>query len=113
MPHGQPVWKMALGCLIAPFALLVAPFIPLLNWLGWNKLNAKPDYVVGYLEEFVAGSEGGWDWDDFCSIPLTDPRLEDIRERACELGPWARDEVDIAALQELLAEARALQVNSN
>jgi hypothetical protein len=109
----DPLWKKLVGWLLLPFALLLVPFIPILNWLGWNKMNAKPEYVIEYLEKFIAGTEGPWDWDDFSSIPLTNPKLENIRERACDFGPWARDYVDVAAFEELLKEARALQNNSD
>lgn len=107
---GQPLWKTLTGCLIAPFAILLIPFIPLLNWFGWNKMNAKPKYVIEYLERFIEGAEGEWDWDDFCSIPLTDPALDDIRERACNLWrPEGLTEADVEQLRRILNEARALE----
>jgi len=111
----DPVWKKFLGWLLLPVVLLVAIIvIPILNLLGLNKKNAKPEYVIDYLEKFIAGTESGWDWDDFSSIPLTDPTLEDIRQRACEFGPWAVGELapKIEALRGLLEEARAVQRDS-
>ena len=106
----QPLWKTVLGCALAPFILLLVPFIPLLTWLGWNKLNAKPSYVIEYLEKFIARTEGDWDWDDFCSIPLTDEALDSIRERACDL--WKPDGLgddDIEQLRTLRDEAKSLE----
>jgi hypothetical protein len=86
--------------------------IPVLNLLGLNKLKAKPEYVINYLEKFIAGAEGDWDWDDFSSIPLTDPKLESIRQRACDVGPWTAGGVDHSVLEQLREEARALQRDS-
>lgn len=107
------VWQNLLGCLALPFGLLLIPVILVLNLLGLNKLKAKPEYVIDYLEKFIAGEEGGWDWDDFCSIPLTDPRLDDIRERACRFGsPSPLTEEDREELRRLLDEARALAKKS-
>jgi len=71
-------------------------------------MRAKPDYVIDYLERFIAGEEGSWDWDDFSSIPLTDPILEDIRQRACDVGPWTAGGVDLEVLRGLLDETRSL-----
>lgn len=105
----QSAWTTLVGCLLAPLALLYVPLIPLLVWFGWNKLNAKPDYVIGYLEKFIARSEGALDWDQFCSVPLTDPRLDAIRKRACRLWkPQGLTGADMWELQTLLAEARQL-----
>lgn len=105
----QAIWKPVLGCFLAPFAILAIPFIPLLNWLGWNRKTAKPDYVVEYLERFIAGTEGEWDWDDFCSVPLRDPRHDDIRERACRFGPPVPlTEQNREELRKLVEEARSL-----
>jgi hypothetical protein len=108
--HRQSGWKTALGCLLSPFLLLIVPLIPLLTWFGWNKLNAKPSYVAEYLEKFIAGTEGGWDWDDFCSIPLTDSTLDGIRDQACRLWkPGGLTESDIEHLRGLLDETRSLE----
>lgn len=110
----QSVWMSTIGCVTAPLWLLLVPIIPFLTWLGWNKLNAKPRYVIEYLEKFIARSEGGWDWDDFCSVPLTDPALDEIRERAC--GLWKPDGLtsgDFEELRALLNEARSLEMQAH
>ena len=105
-----PVWKKVLGCFLLPFIIPVMIIvIPLLNLFGLNKKKATPDYVISYLEKFIAGEDGDRDWDDFSSIPLTDPQLENIRQRACDAGPWTALGMDISVLQQLLEEARALQ----
>ena len=56
------------------------------------------------ITEFLDDSSGRWDWDDFTSIPITDPALEAIRAEAASIYPRedrARDE-----LERLLARAR-------
>ena len=66
-----------------------------------------PKEAVQYLRDFLNGTGGLWDWDDFVSIPIADPRLEDIRRRAARLDlPIADDET--GPLKELLMEAEAI-----
>lgn len=99
---------------ILPLLLITLPIVlvvqAVLRLLGKDKLQAGPDYVADYLTRFVAGTEGGWDWDDFCSIPLKDGRLEAIRAQVCEFEPpreMSDDERD--HLRRLLAEVEALR----
>jgi hypothetical protein len=37
------------------------------------------------LQQFVDRTDGTWDWDDFISCPLKDPRFEAIRQRCATL----------------------------
>lgn len=70
-------------------------------------MNRTPEEVVQYLRDFLNGTGDPWDWDDFVSIPIADPRLEDIRRRAARLDlPIADDET--GPLKELLMEAEAI-----
>lgn len=41
--------------------------------------------VVTYIDDFVAGRGGEWDWDDFTSIPISDPELDRIRQLCCSM----------------------------
>jgi hypothetical protein len=41
------------------------------------KRSAKE--VADIIERFVDGGGGQWDWDDFCSTPIADPKLESVR----------------------------------
>ncbi len=92
---------------LLPFLLLL---IAILNWLGLNKSGAGPDYVIDYLDRFIAGTESAYDWDDFCSVPLKDPDLDAIRERACLFEPpSAFGEKERDALRGLLEEVKASQ----
>ena len=46
----------------------------------WRAPRSKED-VVKYLQSFLNGTEGPWDYDDFVSIPIQDPALDSMRER--------------------------------
>ena len=41
--------------------------------------------VAGEIERFLAGTGGPWAWDDFISIPISDPQLDRIRRRCGQL----------------------------
>jgi hypothetical protein len=41
--------------------------------------------VAEIIEQFLGGTDGPWDWDDFTSIRIADPELEAIRVRCVEL----------------------------
>ncbi len=47
--------------------------------------------VATYIENFVNGSGGDWDWDDFISVPILDVELDRLRQRCaglpCEYPP--------------------------
>ena len=73
--------------------------------------NRSADEVAQYLRDFLNGTGGDWDWDDFISIPIADPRLEDIRERAAALDLPIADQ-DTALLMTLIAEAEALAASN-
>jgi hypothetical protein len=38
--------------------------------------------VATVLRRFIEKTGGEWDWDDFTSVPVTDPALEAIRAEA-------------------------------
>lgn len=66
-----------------------------------------PAEVAGFLYDFIEGTGGKWDWDDFTSAPIADPQLEAIRLEAemislpVEPDGWIK-------LRELLFRAQAL-----
>lgn len=41
--------------------------------------------VANIIERFVEGKSTDWEWDDFISVPIHDPRLEKIRKRCAQL----------------------------
>lgn len=36
-------------------------------------------YVIQTISDFLDGTDGEWDWDDFISCPLPYPELNDVR----------------------------------
>jgi hypothetical protein len=90
-----------------PAALLVQAYVRLFRLKQTADLCAKD--VVGYLDDFLEHRGGDWDWDDFTSIPITDPRLEAIRRQA-DMVRLPLDDAGRAKLADLLAQAKALDV---
>ncbi|NGM50047.1 hypothetical protein G5B46_10550 [Caulobacter sp. 602-2] len=98
-----PVW---LGVLLAAAA---APVVLLTRlWPGKQTADRTPDEVAGVLRAFIDGTGGVWDWDDFESTPITDPRLDALRHRAVQAGP---PDTDVEALAAVLAEVEAMARN--
>ena len=59
------------------------------------------------MRDFIEGSGGDWDWDDFTSVPNADPQLEDIRRRAVAVDFPSTGEGS-TTLRGLLTEAERL-----
>ncbi|PVM85033.1 hypothetical protein DDF62_21105 [Caulobacter radicis] len=97
---GLPVW---LGVLLAAAVLPVVLLTRL--WPGARTVDRSPDEVAGILRAFIDGTGGSWDWDDFESAPITDPRLDELRRRAVQAGP---PDSDVEALAALLSEVEAM-----
>jgi hypothetical protein len=75
-------------------------------------MRRSADEVLRYLVDFLDGTGGPWDWDDFISIPIADPRLEHLRARAAALDlPMA--DTETAPLKALVAEAAALAAETH
>ena len=58
--------------------------VALLAFLGRGrnrKVHLTREQVATTIEAFLDGSGGPWDWDDFTSFSITDPRLDEIRAR--------------------------------
>ena len=116
---GKPTFRLAIGrwlhisgwpaILLAPLAIPVILVIALAERLFGLKtsedLTARE--VEDYLRDFLQGTGGDWDWDDFTSIPITDPGLDAIREEAAFVQLPITDE-GIATLRELLERVRAM-----
>jgi hypothetical protein len=108
--HNQ--WHVALTgwrVILIPFAFVAAIFVALVGRLFGLKDSddISPEDVAGYLRDFIDGRSGDWDWNDFTSIPITDPALEAIRQEA-EMVQLPIDDAGKAKLQELLARVRML-----
>ncbi len=58
------------------------------------------EQVAAEIEAFIKNKGGPWDWDDFISIHIDDPELENIRRRCAGLDkelPPDRDGVFCSA----------------
>ena len=55
-------------------------------------------YVAETIRAFLDGSGGDWDWDDFTSCSLRDPRLDALRRCAAlvalPIGPIERETLE-------------------
>jgi hypothetical protein len=78
-------------------------------------VELTPADVAQEIRTFLAGSAGDWDWDDFLSIRIKDPRLDAIRRRCNSIpdeyppiGKGYCNEAGRAVLAELADEAERL-----
>ncbi|WP_145201485.1 hypothetical protein [Sphingobium sp. B2] len=96
-----------IGCILG-FVLLPAFIILKLIMMPFEKgAHRSPTYVARYIRDFIDNTSGEWDWDDFISIPVADPRLEAIRAAACDVSLPCGDE-ELAELEVLFEEAQRL-----
>jgi hypothetical protein len=91
-------------------AILLAPLLVPIGFLAnvlpsGKTADRTPEDVIGFMSDLISGSGGPWDWDEFESVPITDPQLDAIRRRAIPAGPPGPD---VATLQSLIAEVRVL-----
>lgn len=93
-------WRaVMLAPIVVPLALLAG------LWPGKKTVDRSADEVAGFLRDFLNNSGGQWDWDEFESVPITDPELEHIRQQATTPGADLHKVLERA---ELLAKARAI-----
>lgn len=116
-PDRGQVFRLAIGrrvhisgwpaVLLAPLAIPIILVITLAERLLGLKTTAdlSAQEVESYLRNFLEGTGGDWDWDDFTSIPITDERLESFRMEAAVV-PLPLDAEGEATLQRLLQEVR-------
>ncbi len=95
-------WK---AILLAPIALPLAILIQLLPLKKTRDRTAVE--VAGFLRDADEGTGGEWDWDDFTSVPITDPRLEAIRTEA-DLIPLPIKLEGIQKVRELIERAEQI-----
>jgi len=104
---GKNLLANGIGCIAAIFIVPVFLIVKLVMMPFEMPFNRTAEEVVGYLKGFLEETGGPWDWDDFTSIPIADPRLEDIRQRVVALDV-PLSEADIGPLKALLTEAEAM-----
>lgn len=90
---------------ILPIALLVLLFGRLFGLK--SSADLTPRDVETYLQDFLDGRGGDWDWDDFTSIPIANPVLDAIRKHAMEVD-LPLDHTGRATLKQLLEEVRRM-----
>ncbi len=66
--------------------LLFLLFFRFLTFLTRRHNKVSPRQVADWIENFLEGKGGSWDWDDFISLPINDPELDKIRLRCCDLS---------------------------
>jgi hypothetical protein len=71
-------------------------------WPGKKTVDRTADDVAGFLRDYLEGTGGDWDWDEFESVPITDPELDALRKRAALASPPSPD---LTVLRSVLAEA--------
>lgn len=64
--------------------------------------------VAEYIERFLDGSGEKWDWDDFTSIRIADPRLDRVRLEAIDVRHRFPPDSQGYCSDEGLAQLRAL-----
>lgn len=104
------LWRNALG--IVALAVIIALFVPLkLVTMPFERpVKRSAGEVARYIRDFIEGTGGDWDWDDFECIPIADPVLESIRDRASSVRE-PMDADGMSTLRALLAEAEELARN--
>lgn len=70
-------------------------------------MKDEQQYTIAMIKGFLSGTSRKWDWDDFTSCSLRDPRMNSIRHRASRVD-LPLDEEGEAVLQQLLAAASEL-----
>jgi hypothetical protein len=93
-------WK---AILLAPILIPLAVIAGLLP--GGKSVKRTPDEVAGFLRDLIDGDGGEWDWDEFEAVPISDPELDGIRQRAAVAGP---PNVDLAAISQLIIETERI-----
>jgi hypothetical protein len=97
------VGKALLFIVAAPLALIAG----LVSTVFGLKAKLSADEVAKYLRDYIEGTGGEWDWDDFTSVPIADPELDDIRRKAAEVTAPDTEEAP-TVLEKLLAKAERL-----
>ena len=101
-----------LKVLLAIVAISLAAIAGLISWMFGLKAKLSATEVATYLRDFIEGSGDDWDWDDFTSVPIANPQLEDIRRKAAAVDLPSTEE-GLTTLQGLLAEAERLAKSEN
>ena len=99
-PHAITGWA---AVLLLPVLIPIALIARL--WPGKKTIDRTPQDMAGFMGDLLDGTGREWDWDEFESVPITDPELEAIRLRAFPHGPPQTNAVE---LRKLIVEVNAL-----
>jgi hypothetical protein len=58
-----------------------------------NRHDPTLEEIDKIITNFLQGTGGEWEWDDFTGIPLRDPKLDKIREEYADLQYTYRSKV--------------------
>jgi hypothetical protein len=79
-------WLVAMLAVFVVMVAVVALVALFSKVTGYGAtVNRSREEVARTIEDFVNSRGGPWDWDDFISVPIVDPRLESIRARCAHL----------------------------
>ena len=95
------------GCAATIILVPTAIIVKLLMLPFERPIERSPSEVAAYLRDFIDGTGGDWDWDDFTSIPIANPSLEAIRREASEFDSLDTPEA-AEVLERLYSKAKAL-----
>ncbi|WP_205481220.1 hypothetical protein [Sphingomonas arenae] len=104
------LWRNAFGIVATAIIVPVAFVVKIVTMPFERPVQRTASEVARYIREFIEGTGGDWDWDDFQSIPIANAALNSIRERASRVMEPV-DEEGMTTLRRLLAEAEALAEN--
>ena len=76
-----------------------------------NKLALSD--VVNIIERHADGTEGPYDWDEFTSVPIADPRLDEVRRRCIRLDVLVLPDHRRGELRKIVDELRGRQDRTN
>jgi hypothetical protein len=69
--------------------------------------------VADIIERHADGTEGPYDWDEFTSVPIADPRLDEVRRRCIRLDILVLPDQRRCELRKIVDELRGRQHRTN
>ncbi len=99
--------RNAIGLILFVLIILVVMIMVLPFALFGRPAKITATEVADYLNNFIEDKGEAWDWDDFISVAIANPKLESIRARASQVE-LPLDEEGLVALRLLLSEAEEL-----
>ena len=73
------------GLIIFVAVIAMILFFLILSYIGKKRFSRTKEEVASTIENFINGTSGPYDWDDFVSIPIKDAELNKIRLHCANL----------------------------